>query len=103
MKHRSPVPPPAHVRIALANPDVVSFPNQHPAVDIALLLICPDACRLTAVVSFRLAAVSERVRDGAAKFPKMNVLPSRRILREAVVFWKHTSALALDVATKQPS
>ena len=92
-----------HVRTALANPGVVSFPNQHPAVDIALLLICPDACRLTTVVSFRFASESERVNDGAAKSPKMKVLPVSRMLREAVVFWKHKSALARDVAIKQPS
>ena len=103
MRHRSAVPPPAHDRTALANPGVVSFPNQHPAVDIALLLICPDACRLTTVVSFRFAAASVRVNDGAAKSPKMNVLSVRRMLREAVVFWKHKSTLALEVAIKHPS
>ena len=87
----------------MANPDVDSFPNQHPAMDVALLLICPDACRLTTFVSFRFASESDRVIDGAARFPKIKALPARRMLRVALVFWKHKSTLALDVEIKHPS
>ena len=53
----------------------------------ALLLICPDACKLFTVVSLRIfTAVSERVKAGDAKSPKIIVLAASRMLREADEF-----------------
>ena len=74
------------MRTALATPPVDSLPRCTPAADNTLLLIAPDACRLFTVVSFKFAAVSERVKAGDAKSPKIIVLAVSRMLRAADEF-----------------
>ena len=56
------------------------------------------------VVFLRIdTAVSERVSAGGATSPELMLLPLSRMFREALLFWKHRSTLALDVESRRPS